>query len=55
MQLRRKKAIDPFFDGHLEKDIRTMTAKEKLLYLSRQIELRHFIKDHVKRVPREKG
>jgi len=42
--------IHPDFDGHLEKPLKDMTPKEKLLYLSMQIELRHFIKNNVKRI-----
>lgn len=47
----KEKKPDPFFDGHLEMDIAKMAPKEKLLYLSRQIQLRHFIKTKVKKVP----
>ena len=32
------------FDGHPEKQLKLMTPKEKLLYLSAQIELKRFIK-----------
>lgn len=48
-----KKAIkpDPLFDGHLETDVTRMTPKEKLLYISRQIQLRHFIERKVRKVP----
>ncbi len=42
---------DPLFDGHLEKDVTKMAPKEKLLYLSMQIQLRHFIEARVKKVP----
>ena len=43
----------PDFDGHLEQDVTKMNPKEKLLYMSRQIRLRHFIKTKVKKVPKE--
>ncbi len=46
----KKRKVDPAFDGHLEKDLTRMSAKEKLLYLSEQIELRHFIKKNVRKV-----
>lgn len=46
----KEKTPDPLFDGHLEMDITKMAPKEKLLYLSRQIQLRHFIKTKVKKV-----
>ena len=38
------------FDGHLEKPISEMSPKEKLLYLSAQIELKRYVQEHVKRV-----
>jgi len=47
--LNRKK-IDPAFDGHLEYPLSKMNPKEKLLYLSMQIELRHFIKHNVRKI-----
>jgi hypothetical protein len=37
------------FDGHLEKPLKQMTPKEKLLYLSAQIELRYYIKNNITR------
>lgn len=41
---------DPLFDGHLETDVTRMSPKEKLLYISRQIQLKHFIEKKVRRV-----
>ena len=38
------KIPDRDFDGHLEKEIKDMTPKEKLDYIWSQIELRNFIK-----------
>jgi hypothetical protein len=43
----KKKITKESFDGHLEKPLSRMTPKEKLLYLSAQIELRHYIKNNV--------
>ncbi|MFP4490529.1 MAG: hypothetical protein ACLFNZ_03565 [Spirochaetaceae bacterium] len=38
----RSDKIHPDFDGHPEKRLRDMSPKEKLLYLSQQIEFRYF-------------
>lgn len=47
----KKKGItDPHFDGHLEMDVTKMSPKEKLLYLSRQIQLKHFIETKVRKI-----
>jgi hypothetical protein len=43
---------DPLFDGHLEMDVTKMSPKEKLLYLSRQIQLKHFIETKVRKIPK---
>lgn len=55
MERNNKKSTetDPLFDGHLEKDVTKMSPKEKLLYLSLQIQFRHFIKTKVKKVPKK--
>ncbi|MCK4761298.1 MAG: hypothetical protein KAW12_03800 [Candidatus Aminicenantes bacterium] len=45
---------DPLFDGHLEKDVTKMSPKEKLLYLSRQIQLRRFIETKVRKISTSK-
>ena len=42
-------SIHPDFDGHIEKRLREMPPKEKLLYLSQQIELRYIARYVVKR------
>lgn len=47
--------IHPDFDGHLEKRLRDLSPKDKLLYLSQQMELMHFVRHKVKRVPRDSG
>ena len=39
----------PDFDGHINYDLKKMTPKEKLEYLSRQIELHFFIHKKVKK------
>ncbi|MGC8765489.1 MAG: hypothetical protein ACP5QT_06355 [Brevinematia bacterium] len=44
-----KKKADSLFDGHLEKSLKDMTPEEKLLYISRQIHLRHCVKKFVKK------
>jgi hypothetical protein len=44
--------IHPDFDGHLERRLRDLPPKEKLLYLSQQIELMYFARHKVKRVER---
>jgi hypothetical protein len=51
-QKQPKKAgtADPLFDGHLEMDVTKMSPKEKLLYLSRQIQLKHFIETKVRKI-----
>jgi hypothetical protein len=41
--------VHPDFDGHLEKELKSMTPLEKLAYLSQQIALRHFLQTQVKR------
>lgn len=41
---------DPLFDGHLEMNVTRMSPKEKLLYISRQIQLKHFIEKKVRKV-----
>jgi hypothetical protein len=51
-ELKKKGIADPLFDGHLEMDVTKMSPKEKLLYLSRQIQLKHFIKKKVRKVPK---
>lgn len=50
MKKNQDKKVDPHFDGHLSMDVRMMSPEEKLMYLSRQIELRHFIGKNVKKV-----
>ncbi len=40
------------FDGHLEKPLSEMTPKEKLIFLSAQIELKRYIDEHVKKIPK---
>ena len=47
--------IHPDFDGHLERRLRDLSPKEKLLYLSQQMELMHFVRNKVKRVIKESG
>ena len=47
--------IHPDFDGHLERRLRDLSPKEKLLYLSQQMELMHFVRNKVKRVTKESG
>ncbi len=47
--------IHPDFDGHLERRLRDLSPKEKLLYLSQQMELMHFVRHKVKRVRRDAG
>jgi hypothetical protein len=56
MEIKPKKKVktDPLFDGRLEKDITKMTPKEKLLYLSMQIELKRFIEAKVRKISKEK-
>jgi len=44
--------VHPDFDGHVEKRLRDLPPKEKLLYLSQQIELMYFARHKVKRVHR---
>jgi len=39
-----KKPVDSMFDGHLEKLLNKMTAKEKIDYLWMQIKFKHDIK-----------
>ncbi|MDY0297839.1 MAG: hypothetical protein RB296_11025 [Acidobacteriota bacterium] len=41
---------DPRFDGHREFDLKFLSTKDKLLYISLQIELRHYIRTRVRRV-----
>lgn len=48
--MRKEKKTDPLFDGHLEKDLSKMNVKEKLLYISHQIQLKHYIKNKVKKI-----
>ena len=52
MEIKSKKKVqpDPLFDGHLEKDVTKMNPKEKLLYLSMQIQLKRFIETKVTKV-----
>jgi hypothetical protein len=45
----KSEKIHPDFDGHLEKTLKNMSPKEKLLYLSQQIELRYFARHVVKK------
>jgi len=49
-----KSTSESDFDGHPEKPLAQMSAKEKLLWLSAQIELHRFIKSNVRRKEREK-
>lgn len=44
-----KKKIDSDFDGHIEKPLCGMSAKEKLDYIWKQIEFRNYIKNKVKK------
>lgn len=44
---------DPLFDGHLETDITKLSPKDKLLYISRQIQLKHFIETKVKKISKQ--
>ncbi|MGE5342324.1 MAG: hypothetical protein ACM3SY_12680 [Candidatus Omnitrophota bacterium] len=46
---KKERKTDPLFDGHLEKEISQMTPKEKLLYLSRQIQLKRFVETKVRK------
>ena len=46
---------DKMFDGHLEKELKDMTPKKKLLYLSMQIDLKYFIKNKVKKVKKKQN
>jgi hypothetical protein len=43
---------DPAFDGHLERPISKMSPEEKLDYLSKVIDLTHFLRTQSKRLPR---
>ena len=52
---KKKVTADPHFDGHLEMDVTKMSPKEKLLYLSRQIQLKHFIETKVRKIPKTKN
>ncbi len=45
----KSEKIHADFDGHLEKTLKDMSPKEKLLYLSQQIELRYFARHVVKK------
>lgn len=45
--------IHPDFDGHLERPLRSLPPKEKLLYLSQQIELRYLVRHKARRVRNE--
>ena len=45
----RRDEIHPDFDGHLETRLRDLSPKDKLLYLSQQIELRYLARNVVKR------
>jgi hypothetical protein len=49
----KTRKTDPLFDGHLEMDITKMSPNEKLLYLSRQIQLKRFIETKVRKVPKQ--
>lgn len=51
--MKNNKTVHPDFDGHLEKPLKEMTPKEKLLYLSLQIELRHQVRTRVKKVKKQ--
>ncbi len=53
IESKTKKNTDPKFDGHLEKDLVSMSPKEKLMYISMQIKLKHFIETNVKQVPKK--
>ncbi len=44
---------DPLFDGHLQMDITKLSPKDKLLYISRQIQLKHFIETKVKKISKK--
>ena len=46
---KKSNTVDTNFDGHLEKDVRFMTPKEKLDYLWQMIELKNYIRNNVKR------
>jgi len=45
----RNEAVHPDFDGHNEIRLENLCPKEKLLYLSQQIELRFFARTMAKR------
>jgi hypothetical protein len=49
-----KNAKTDDFDGHLEKPISEMTPREKLIYLSAQIELRRYVREHVRKIPKDR-
>lgn len=41
---------DPRFDGHRDFELSSLSTVDKLLYMSMQIELRHYIRTHIRRV-----
>lgn len=46
--------IHPDFDGHLERPLPSLSARDKLLYLSQQIEFRHLAR-RARRAPADDG
>ena len=48
-----EKHIDKYFDGHLEKPLREMTPKEKLDYIWKQMYLKKYINDRVKKTDKQ--
>lgn len=56
----KNEPVHPDFDGHNEIQLKNLCPKDKLLYLSQQIEFRFFARTKVKRVkgpcrPEESG
>jgi hypothetical protein len=47
---KKKNLSEDDFNGHLKYNITKMTPKEKLLYLSKQIEIHYFIKNKIKKI-----
>jgi len=45
-----KSVRDPRFDGHRDFELRSLSTVDKRLYMSMQIEQRHYIRIHVGRV-----
>ena len=48
--MKMKKTVDPLFDGHPEFNLHDLSVVDKLRYMSMQIELRHYIRTHVRKV-----